>query len=354
MKNKMKRIVSLVTALVLLALSFSFAGCSEKSEYVDFDYFEMDTYIKIRLARSAGALGQLDEAYLKSVADECDAILRRLDTVLSCHNPASQLSSLNTEVGTMIGVNDDLITTLGTAEKLSSLTDGAFDYTLGSLTELWNITGGGPVPTIEDITDALSHTGTDKFTVKDSTIVKSDKMAKIDLGGIGKGMATQILLEYLDTTNVEYAIVSVGGNIGVYGTKPEYGTYKIGVRDPDKQTDVIGYMFISSGFVAVSGDYERYFEADGVRYHHILDPKTGYPARSGVRSVAVHTSNGASADALSTALFVLGVDKSLELYENSTLNFEAIFVTESGEIVTTPGITSDNFLLTPDSYTLKK
>ena len=349
-----KRIVSLILALLLLALPLSMTACNEKPEYLDFDYFEMDTYVKIRLATSAGALGYLDDDYLKSVADECDAILQKLDKVLSCHNSASQLYSLNSDVKLMLGVDEDLLTTLDTAEKLRSLTGGAYDYTLGTLTELWNVTGGGPVPSYEAIEEALGHTGADKFIIDGSTVNKTDSKAKIDLGGIGKGMATQKLLEYLDTTDVAYGIISLGGNIGVYGTKPEYGTYKIGVRDPDDQTGVIGYMFISSGFVSVSGDYERFFEEGGVRYHHILDPETGSPANNGVRSVAVHSSNGAAADALSTALFVLGPAKSMELYSEGSLKFEAIFTMNDGSVITTPGITEENFMLTSDNYKLSK
>ena len=354
MKNRIRKYVSLIIALFMLIIPISMTSCSETPEYLDFDYFEMDTYIKIRLATSAGKLGYLDEDYLKSVADTCDKKLKELDKVLSCHNPSSQLYSLNSDVKLMLGVNDDLLTTLGTAEKLREMTGGAYDYTLGTLTELWNITGGGPVPSYDDIKEAKSHTGADKFVMNSSTVTKTDSLAKIDLGGIGKGMATQMLLEYLDTTDVEYGIVSLGGNIGVYGTKPEYGTYKIGVRDPDDPSGVIGYMFISSGFVSVSGDYERYFEENGVRYHHILDPETGSPANSGVRSVAVHSDNGASADALSTALFVLGPEKSMELYSEGSLKFEAIFTLDDGTIVTTPGITEDNFMLTSENYKLSK
>ena len=232
--------------------------------------------------------------------------------------------------------------------RLSSLTGGAFDYTLGNLTELWNITGGGPrgdstPPAQHEIDAALSHCGRDKIKITGDRISKLDVNVKIDFGGIGKGMAAQQLLEYLSTTDVEYGLVSIGGNIGVFGEKPEYGNYKIGIRDPIDTSGVIGYCYIGSGFVSVSGDYERYFESDGVRYHHILDPKTGYPAESGVHSVAVIASNGAAADALSTALFVMGVDKSLEFYSEGSLSFEAIFVTDSGEIVTTPGISEDMF-----------
>ncbi len=355
MKNISRNIVSLLLVLCMIFVLFSLFGCEkEQAEYLDFDYFEMDTFIRIRLARSAGALGFLSEDYLRSVADECDKILQELDLELSSHNKNSELYSLNSDVGMMLGVDEHLLTTLGTAEKLRSLTGGAYDYTLGALTELWNVNGGGPVPSADDIQDALSHSGEDKFTIDGTTVKKSDSKAKIDLGGIGKGMATQIILDYLATTDVQYAVVSLGGNIGVYGSKPEYGTYKIGVRDPDDESGIIGYMYITSGFISVSGDYERFFEVDGKRYHHILDPETGRPADSGVRSVAVHSSNGAAADALSTALFVLGVDKSMELYEKGGLDFEAVFVTTDGKIVTTPGITDDNFMLTSGKYDFNK
>lgn len=355
MKNNLKKVISLFLTVIMFIVPFSMLGCEkEQPEYLDFDYFEMDTYIKIRLGRSAGGVGYLSDDYLRSVADECDKILQKLDLYLSSHNEKSQLYSLNSSIEMMIGVDSDLLSTLKTAEKLSAMTDGAYDYTLGPLTELWNINGGGPVPKEEDISEALSHTGRDKFVFDADNITKTDKKAKIDLGGIGKGMATQVILDYLATTDVTYGIVSLGGNIGVYGAKPEYNSYKIGVRDPDDANGVIGYMYVSSGFISVSGDYERYFEVDGKRYHHILDSTTGRPADSGVRSVAVHSSNGSAADALSTALFVLGVDKSLELYEKGELDFEAIFITNDGKIVTTPGITDSDFLLTSENYVYSK
>ncbi len=343
MKNyTVRRILSAALAsIIALSSLLSLSGCGA-SEYRDFNFFAMDTYITLRLAAKDENGKTLSDEYLTTVADECADILAQIEGTLSAHSKNSDVYALNSGVDVMITADEMLVSLLDTADTISSLTGGAYDYTLGAVTELWN-PKEGVVPSPEQILAALEHTGSGKLLIKDRTIRKLDPDTKIDFGGIGKGVAAQALLEYLYTTDVEYGLVSLGGNIGVYGEKPEYGSYKIGIRDPDNAEGVIGYMYMKSGFLSVSGDYERYFEEDGVRYHHIIDPSTGYPADSGVRSVAVHTANGASADALSTALFVLGVDKSLELYNEGSLKFEAVFVTDDGEIILTPGITEEMF-----------
>lgn len=338
----------LLAVIMVLSAVIMMGGCANKNEYKSFDYFVMDTYVTIRLA-NAGDEGVLTDEYLKEVADNCAAILAEVDGLISCHNEASDISALNSNISVMVGADESLIALLKTADKVTRLTDRAFDYTLGSLTELWNVKGGGPVPAESDISYALAHTGADKFKFKGTTIEKLDKNVKIDLGGIGKGHATQLILEYLATTDVKYGIVSLDGNIGVYGTESRGETYKIGISDPDGN-GVIGHFYLSSGFISVSGDNASFFEADGVRYHHILDAKTGYPADSGIRSVAVYSTNGATADALSTALYVMGVDKTMELYANGEFTFEAVFVTDDGRVITTPGLDNDTFKMTSVKY----
>ena len=354
MKNHTcKRILSVFCAVLELIMLTTITGCAgTNSEYRDFNFFAMDTYITIRLAAEKDDGTKLTDEYLNSVADECASIISELEGTLSAHSKNSDVYALNSGVDVMIKADKTLLSLLDTADTISELTNGAYDYTLGSVTELWDPKKAA-VPSKADVLKALEHTGSDKLMIVNQTIRKLDPDTKIDFGGIGKGVAAQMLLEYLYTTDVSYGLVSLGGNIGVYGEKPEYGNYKIGIRDPDESDKVIGYMYIKSGFVSVSGDYERYFEADGVRYHHIIDPSTGYPADSGVRSVAVHTSNGASSDALSTALFVLGVDKSLELYAEGSLSFEAVFVTDDGKIVTTPGITDEIFEVSGSKYRIE-
>jgi len=339
----MKTSFRLLSIILAAVMCLSLFGCAaDKAEYRDFNYFAMDTYITLRLARTKADGTVISDSYLEKTAEECEKILAKIELAISSHNPSSDVYALNADINKMLSADKDLLAIIDTAGTIHSLTGGVFDYTLGALTDLWNINGGGPVPDADSISEALSHTGPQKFLIKDSSITKLDPAAKLDFGGIGKGIAAQRLLEYLSTTDVEYGIVSLGGNIGVFGEKPDYGDYKIGLRNPFDESGVAGYFYITSGFVSVSGDYERYFEENGVRYHHILDPRTGRPADSGLRSVAVHTANGALSDALSTALFILGYEKSMELYESGSLDFEAVFITDDGDLRYTPGI-ADRF-----------
>lgn len=349
----MKRIFSFAALSVLLLTVL--IGCGDgASEYYDSCFFGMDTYITLRFARESAEGTALSDEYLEKTAAECASLLNRLDLLLSAHNPSSELYALNQNVDVMTNVDEELLSVLDVAFNICDLTGGAYDPTLGGLCELWNITGGGPVPEDGKIIEALLHAGTDKLVVNGDSVYKTDPLTKIDLGGVGKGYATQALLEYLTTTDVPYGLVSLGGNVGVFGSKENGETYKIGVRDPNDASGVVGYTYISSGFLSVSGDYERYFEEGDQRYHHIFDPVTGYPADSGLRSVACFASNGAGADALSTALFVMGVEKGLELYEKGVFPFEAIFITDDNEIVLTDGLAqSGAFERTNERYVVR-
>lgn len=355
MKHSFVRKLSLVLALitVLASCTVLFSGCGKRGNYRDYNYFVMDTHVTIRLATD-GKNGKLSDEYLGSVANECASILTKLDGVFSSTNEASQVYALNSNINMMLGADSTLIAVLQAADRIAKITNGAYDYALGALTELWNVNDGGPVPSSSDINYATVHSGSDKFKISGTTVTKLDGMAKIDLSGIGHGYAAQEILNYLETTDIQYGIISIGDNVSVYGDKPKNETFKIGLRDPKSDSDVIGYMYLTSGFVSVSGNYENYFEENGVRYHHIIDKSTGYPAESGLCSVAVHTTNGASADALSTALFVMGVEKSLELYNSGDIEFEAVFVTDDGRVITTPGLDNKIFQLTSSEYKLEK
>jgi len=349
----MKKLIPLILSSLLLVTSFTGCGNRVTNEYYDAHFFGFDTYITLRFAKEDADGKAISEEYLKNTADECAAILNDIDLLLSAHNEDSQIYALNREINMMVDSSGELLSVLDTAYTISELTNGAYDPTLGDLVELWNVSDGGPVPEDVEIMESLLHTGTDKIVVKGNTISKVDSLTKIDFGGVGKGYATQELLKYLSTTDIPYGLVSLGGNIGVFGTKEDGETYKVGIKDPNDPEGIIGYLYLSNGFLSVSGDYERYFEEDGVRYHHIIDPVTGYPAESGLRSVACVSSNGAAADALSTALFVMGEEEALKLYEDGTLVFEAIFVTDANEIILTDGLMKNgSFELTNDNYTI--
>ncbi|MGN1345644.1 MAG: FAD:protein FMN transferase [Eubacteriales bacterium] len=321
------RILPLLSAVFLLL--FLFAGCAgTEAEYRDVTFFAMDTYVTVRLARDG-----VPEDVLAAAADACEQRVAALEKVLSAHDPDSELSALNASRKTDARVSDALAAALTAALDAAQMTGGAYDFTLGALSSLWNITGGGPVPARADVDAALRHTGYEKVTADGNTVTRSDAELQLDLGGIGKGIAAEELVQYLEGTEIPYGLVSVGGTIGVFGNKPDGTPYKIGIRDPDDPNGVVGYFHLYEGFVAVSGDYERYFEENGIRYHHILDPSDGYPADSGLREAAVYCKSGAAADAFSTALFVMGTDAAMELYERAG-GFEAVFVSDGAVDVT--------------------
>ena len=340
---------SAVFLAVLFLLSLLLSSCGEADftgTYADSRFFAMDTVVTVRLSQDGNSAD-----LLKDAAARCEDRLRELDRLYSVHDEESPLYHLNHSADPLTNADSRLVSLLHTADALSRFTNGAFDDTLGALSKLWNIPGGGPVPSGDAIRETLAHTGAACFTVTDDGVVRNDPCAMLDLGGIAKGAATEELVSLLRDCGIGHGLVSVGGNIGVFGEKETGDPFKIGVRDPDDPDGVIGYLYLTSGFVSVSGDYERYFEQDGVRYHHILDSRTGYPADSGLRSAAVFSENGAEADALSTALFVLGYDGAMERYADGGYPFEAVFILDNHHVRVTPGL-ADLFELTADGYVL--
>ncbi len=345
-----RKLLSLCTTVCLLfTILLCFSGCQTvESPYTDYVFTAMDTVVTLRLAKT-----DVDPALLQNAQSEAQTMAKKLEDILSCHSETSELSALNRNVHLFVDGSDTLLSVLESAVQMTELTGGAYDPTVGTLTKLWNVGSGGPVPTPESITEAREHMGTDKLTIEGSSITKQDTALQIDLGGVGKGYALQEILSALAQTEIPYGIVSMGSSMGVFGQKPDGTPYQIGIKNP-KQTDtVLGYIYIPSGFVSVSGDYERYFRQDGNVYHHILDPSTGYPADTGLTSVVVYTQNGTSADALSTALFVMGTEAGMKLYETGNLAFEALFITKENTVIATPGLREDGrFVLMAREYTL--
>jgi len=343
---KKTRLLSAVLAMITLLCCLS--SCTQEAHYADTVFTGMDTVITLRLASKGVSAEVLAEA-----AEQCQQLVASYEKVLSIHEENSDAANLNKDIQMQVGNNPLLLNVLDTAFQIAVLTEGAYDPTVGSLTNLWNVTGGGPVPSRGDIREAMKHIGINNLSVDGTTIEKKDPLTRIDLGGVGKGYTLQALLTYLSSTDIPYHIASRGGNIGLSGSKGNETPYKIGIRHPRSTDGIVGYLYAGGGFVSVSGDYERYFEEGGERYHHIINPATGYPADNGLTSVVCYTQNGASADALSTALFVMGLDKAMEFYAEGSISFEAIFITEDYEIHMTDGIREmELFELTASKYTL--
>ena len=200
--------------------------------------------------------------------------------------------------------------------------------------------------TIESLLPAVDYT--QLSLQEDGTAALRSSSSALDLGAVGKGAACDAAVAAYKEAGVERAVVSVGGSVGVYGEKPFGQKWQVSVRNPD--TDgALGVLSVSSGFLSTSGSYEKQFTEDGVTYHHLLDPSTGYPADSGLLSVTVWSSSGALSDALSTACFVLGLEDSLPLLEQ--FDSQALFITQERQIYLTSGL-EDAFTLSSGDYTL--
>lgn len=343
----MKKLISTVL-IALFALSF--VSCEKEEmpeEYYGATFFAMDTEVTVKLARVTGALGEdekplyFNDNYLSGIIKECADIAQTYEAKFSRTREGSPVSEINKEVDYLMDIDPEVSFLIESSREISKNTDGAFDITVGTVTELWNVTADNPtVPTDEEVQEALSHVGMSKIEYKDNDIIKSDKKTKIDLGAIAKGFTLGKIIDYLKTTDIVYGLVSFGGNVGVFGSKGDGVQFKVGITDALDNSKVVGYVYISSGYVSVSGDYERYFESDGVRYSHIFDPATARPAETDISGIAVICEDASIADALSTALYVKGCEGSLEFYNKGLYNFEALIQTKDGSLIKTPSFQS--------------
>ncbi len=306
----------------LLLLCLLLAGC-DSEVIAQRQIFAMDTYMSLKIWGD-------DE-----VLTEVVRTIQQLDSLLDVTNENSELYQLNhNRAAAVSDMTADLIrTAISEAER----TGGAFDPTIYPLTQAWGFTTDTQqVPSQEAIDALLPCVGTAHILV-DGTQIALTEGAQLDLGGIAKGYAAQVSIELLQARGIKTALLSLGGNVQTLGSKPDGEPWVIGIANPEKPSEEIAILtFTGSLALVTSGGYQRYFEQAGVRYSHILDPETGYPADNGLASVTILTQDGTTADALSTALYVMGLERASEFWRESS-DFEAVFITESGEILATAG-----------------
>ena len=249
-------------------------------------------------------------------------IIDGLDSMISWRDEDSEIAKLDSGETLTVAYLADCIKQ---CSEISSLSGGTFDVTVGGVSRLWSIGEENErIPSEEEIKAELENVGYGKIKFGQDTVSLPDGV-KIDLGAVGKGMACDMLKAYFDSSDMQGAIVSVGGSILAWGDYNKAGDkWQIAVAHPRNEGEYLGIISIDEGFVSTSGDYERYFEKDGKRYHHILDATTGYPAETDVISVTVVCDSGILSDALSTACFILGEEESKPLLEK--YNASAVFV----------------------------
>lgn len=315
-----------MTAAVVLS-----SGCSLESKY-DCEFFAMDTVMTIN------AYGSKSETAVKAAQNE----INRLDRLLSVQNENSEIFKLNQSK--KITVSEDTLTLITRSKELYTLTDGAFDISCEPLTREWGFYLGleNKVPSQKAIETALEGVGAEHIKFENSTVTIDDNTS-LDLGGIAKGYASHKAAEILKEYGVTSALMSLGGNVRAIGSKPDGESWSVAITDPDDNSKSIGTLKISDKAVVTSGGYQRYFEENGQIYHHIIDTKTGYPADSSLKSVTVVSSDDTLADALSTSLFVMGLEKSGEFYRENSNLFGAVFITDKGEIYVTDNL-KDSFM----------
>jgi len=324
-----KRILAAALAVALTLLLAACGGVSRQETGETRTVYTMDTVMNLT-AYGENAAAALDAA---------EETLRELDAKLDRHDAASAVSALNRD-----GAAEDaeLAQLTDIARTIGVLSGGAFDPTVAPVMDAWDFTGAAPrVPSDEELAALLAHVGLQNVAVNGNMIILSDG-AQLDLGGIAKGYAGDTVRTVLAEFGVTSAVIDLGGDVGLLGAKTDGSDWRIAVKDPADPSKFLGVLTAADTFVVTSGIYERGFEENGVRYHHIIDPKTGKPAESGLVSVTVVCGDGAWADALSTACFVLGEEKSLALRDTlaaeKNLNIELIFVTEDGHVRYTDGL----------------
>ena len=271
------------------------------------EFFAMNTYMIINIV---GADAQ------EAITEAKNCVLS-IEKQLSKTLPESEIAAINAANGEAVPVSIETYTVISEALRYSDLTDGAFDITVGPLMELWGfVSGNFSVPTQEDIDSALALIDSSAVVLDPElhTVRLARKGMQIDLGGIAKGYASNKVMEILDSYEVDSAMISLGGNVSVYGQKPNGELWNIGITDPTDRASMIGVVHITEGFVITSGGYERYFEANDKKYIHIMDPKTGSPVVSDLLSISIIGSDGTMGDSLSTALFVMGKDKAISYW----------------------------------------
>ena len=322
--NIIKKLSAVLTASALLLTGCSGAKSSTQTDQ-DLTYTDMlfDTVIKIQI------LDPADESILDGLKKLC----KKYDTMFSNTNTDSELYKLNHANGQPFTVSSETANLIQEGIHYSELSGGAFDLTIEPVSALWDFKADKPtVPSSDAIAQAVSHVDDTKIDIQDNTVTLEDPEAGIDLGAIAKGYIADQVKTYLKKQGIKHAIINLGGNVDVIGTKPDGSKYNIGIQKPfDESGEAITSVQLKDQTVVTSGIYERYFKKNGKLYHHILDPRTGYPCENNLYSVSIITDSSTKADALSTTCFLLGYEKGMELIQSMD-GVKAIFITDDEKV----------------------
>ena len=296
------------------------------------DIFAMDTYMTVT------AYGPNAE----TAVDQAKQEIERLDALLSTGEETSEVAQINANGGGPL--SEDTTYLLERSLELYDSTNGVFDIAIYPIMDAWGFTTGNyTVPSDETIENLLPLTdANDIIYDKDKLSISFAKDGmKIDFGGIAKGYTSGRIADIYRECGVTSGLINLGGNVQVVGTKTDGSKWRVAVQSPEAEDDYLGILSTADRAVITSGGYERYFEQDGVKYHHIIDPSTGHPANNGLVSVTIVSADGTLADGLSTSLFIMGKDKAAEYWRAHSDEFDTILEDEDGVLYVTEGIADD-------------
>ena len=316
------RLSALLLALALLA------GCAPASREDTVNFTAMDTVIQL----SVYGCDHGEEAL-----SEARQLIQELDGLLSTTDEGSQIHALNQ--GETVALAQPVQALLERALALCADTGGAFDITIYPVVRAWGFTTDShQVPTQEELSALLARVDYRQVEPQEGTLTLPQGV-ELDLGGVAKGYASQQVARLLREEGVDCALIDLGGSIQAMGSSPDGDPWSVGIRDPrsDSPEDYAAVVRVTDQAVVTSGMYERYFEQDGVRYGHIIDPDTGYPVDNGLASVTIVAADPTLADALSTALFVMGRDGAAQ-YWRGREDFEFVLMGEDGSITISEGL----------------
>ena len=334
-----KKWIAIVSIMVILFVAFGMINKNKNtvSSPIKETNYLMGTIMNLTVYDNG------DDETIKNAFD----VIRDIEQKMSLNIKTSEINKINAEAfSSPVLMSYDTAFVMKKSLEYSQLSDGHFDITIGPLVELWGIgSDDARVPKDTEISEAIDKIDYKNIKLMDKSISLDNDGMIIDLGGIAKGYAADKVAQYLKSQNVNRAIIDLGGNIFALGDKEKGVDWSVGVQNPFDETrgDYLGLVKVSNKSVVTSGVYERYLEADGKKYHHILDPFTGFPVDNELMSVTIVSDQSIDGDALSTGAFALGLDKGYELIE-SLDTVDAIFVTKDKKVFVTNGL-KDKFEL---------
>lgn len=328
-----KRKHPLLFFILCFCILISLSGCGSftNTQPISRTDFAFDTVITITVYDRKDLPAQ----------EACFTLAKHFEALFSRTLPESDVARINAAKGKPVTVSRETIELLSIALSYAELSKGAFDPTIGALSSLWDFTSGKKeLPSEEAIQGAVKSVDYRKVSIDPDALRVSlqDPDARLDLGGIAKGYIADRMKEELQKYGVKHAIINLGGNVLVLGNRKGGGDYRIGIQKPFAEEGTpITELPLSDGSLVSSGIYERYFEKDGMIYHHILDTKTGYPIRNNLLSVTIRSKKSVDGDALSTICLALGLEEGLSLIETLP-DTEAVFITDDYQLHATSGL----------------